>query len=51
MQFETTTTEAATEFSAEEVSASFSRQGVVVEEAVEKHFEMSHAGDDDWSMV
>lgn len=38
-------------FGAEEVTDSFKRIGVRVEEAVEKHFDASCAGDDDWSMV
>ena len=38
-------------FSGEEVTGSFAKQGVTVEEAAEKHFASSCAGDDDWSMV
>ena len=46
--------ETPSEFSAEEVSSSFAKQGVAVEEAVEKHFTVSaeqSAADEDWSMV
>jgi len=38
-------------FDAAEVTDSFARIGVRVEEAAEKHFEASQPGDDDWSMV